>query len=95
MQFDQQPIEIAAIADACARAFALTGDPQWHHGVRMAASWFLGDNDSGIVMVDEAGGGYDGLEPRGRNENRGAESTLAALATFQRARELGIGIEPR
>lgn len=94
-QFDQQPIEVAAIADACARAFALTGDPQWHEGVRMAAFWFLGDNDSGVAMLDGAGGGYDGLEPHGRNDNRGAESTLAALATFQRARELGIGTDSR
>jgi hypothetical protein len=61
----------------------------------MAAFWFLGDNDSGVAMLDGAGGGYDGLEPHGRNDNRGAESTLAALATFQRARELGIGTDSR
>ena len=28
-QFDQQPIEVAAIADAAARAFELTRDPKW------------------------------------------------------------------
>ena len=27
--FDQQPIEVAALADACARAFRLTGDRRW------------------------------------------------------------------
>jgi hypothetical protein len=27
--FDQQPIEVAALADACSRAFALTGDERW------------------------------------------------------------------
>lgn len=90
-QFDQQPIEVAAIADAAARAFALTGDPRWRGVVGQARDWFLGDNDSGTVMVDLAtGAGFDGLEQHGRNENRGAESTLAALSTFQRARAVGL-----
>jgi hypothetical protein len=31
------------------------------------------------------GGGYDGLERHGRNENQGAESTLAMLSTAQQA----------
>ncbi|MEO6115028.1 MAG: glycosyltransferase, partial [Pseudolysinimonas sp.] len=90
-QFDQQPIEIAAIADAAARAFALTGDPHWRQVVGQARDWFLGDNDSGAVMVDlDTGAGFDGLERHGRNENRGAESTLAALSTFQHARAVGL-----
>jgi hypothetical protein len=85
--FDQQPIEAAAIADACARAFEATEDPSWLVGVRMAWAWFRGDNDSEISMVDtETGAGFDGLEASGRNENRGAESTLAALSTWQQAR---------
>ncbi len=89
--FDQQPIEVAAIADACARAYAVTHDPRWLEGVRRAWAWFEGDNDCGTVMIDRAtGAGYDGLEASGRNENRGAESTLAALGTAQHARELGI-----
>lgn len=85
-QFDQQPIEVAAIAGASARAFAATGEPDWLEGVRLAWSWFEGDNDSGIPMIDlVTGAGFDGLEPAGRNQNRGAESTLAALATWQHA----------
>jgi hypothetical protein len=49
-------------------------------------AWFLGANDVGIPLVDEAsGGGYDGLMPGGRNENEGAESTLALLSTRQQA----------
>jgi len=90
-QFDQQPIEVAAIADAAARAFDLTGDPHWKKAVGQARDWFLGDNDSGAVMVDvSTGAGFDGLEIHGRNENRGAESTLAALGTFQHARAVGL-----
>jgi len=34
------------------------------------------------------GAGYDGLERDGRNENCGAESTLAALSTLQDIRAL-------
>ncbi|MEO5535267.1 MAG: glycosyltransferase [Pseudolysinimonas sp.] len=89
--WDQQPIETAALADACARAFEATGDVQWLHGVDLAWNWFLGANDSDIPMYDAASGaGYDGLTPTGRNENRGAESTIAALSTLQRARSLGL-----
>jgi hypothetical protein len=87
--FDQQPIEVAALADACARAFVVTGDDRWRDGVDLAVGWFLGDNDALTPMVDLASGaGYDGLEHDGRNENRGAESTIAALSTFQQAARL-------
>ena len=61
--FDQQPIEVAALADACARAETVDGDRQWVGGITAAANWFLGDNDSGVVMWDpETGGAFDGLE---------------------------------
>ena len=87
--FDQQPIEVAAIAAAAERAFALTDDPRWREEVLRARGWFLGDNDVGVPMVDVmTGAGFDGLEAEGRNENRGAESTLAALDAFQRASAL-------
>ena len=42
-----------------------------------------------------SGGGCDGLERYGRNENQGAESTLALVSTLQQARALlksdGVG----
>ena len=42
-------------------------------------------------MLDPvSGGGFDGLEPTGRNENQGAESTLALLATLQQARSMAL-----
>ena len=87
--FDQQPIEVAAIVDACARAYSATSDPRWLAGVELGFGWFLGNNDSHAVMFDEqSGAGYDGLELSGRNDNRGAESTLAALSTYQHGRRL-------
>lgn len=85
--FDQQPIEVAALADACARAGRIDGDRRWEEGLTAAANWFLGDNDSGVVMWDPAtGGGFDGLEWNGANRNQGTESTLALLSTLQHAR---------
>jgi len=87
--FDQQPIEVAALADACATAFAVTGEPQWREGVRLAADWFVGDNDTRTPMYDpETGGGFDGLTADGRNGNQGAESTLALITTMQHASRL-------
>jgi hypothetical protein len=87
--FDQQPIEVAALAGACCRALALTGDQRWADGIDLAVSWFLGTNDAGTPLYDpDSGGGCDGLEPRGRNENQGAESTLALVSTMQQARTM-------
>jgi hypothetical protein len=83
-QFDQQPIEVAAIADAAMRAAILTGDDSWERVVEMAVNWFLGNNDSGHSMIDlDTGGGYDGLHIDGVNLNQGAESTLAMVSTMQ------------
>jgi hypothetical protein len=80
--FDQQPIEVAALAAACARALTIEEDPLWRDGLAACSAWFHGVNDSGTVMIDPVtGAGYDGLTPTGRNENRGAESTIAALHT--------------
>lgn len=89
--FDQQPIEVAAMADACARAAMVTGDAGWIRGIDLATRWFAGDNDAGSVMWDpDTGGGYDGLQPTGPNLNQGAESTLALISTLQHARRLAI-----
>lgn len=83
-RFDQQPIEVAALADACDRAQSVTGDDSWRDGVDLAIGWFTGNNDVGAVMWDpETGGGYDGLMATGPNLNQGAESTLALISTLQ------------
>jgi hypothetical protein len=85
--FDQQPIEVAALADACARAESVTGDAQWRSGVDLAIAWFDGNNDVGASMSDPVtGGGFDGLTPHGPNLNQGAESTLALISTMQHRR---------
>lgn len=89
LRYDQQPIEVAAIADACARALRLTGDERWAVGVRRALGWFSGDNDLGVPMIDfGTGGGFDGLGAHAASANQGAESTLALLSTLQHARNV-------
>ena len=87
--FDQQPMEVAALADACVRAAAVTGDTSWLAGAQMSVAWFLGDNDARVPMLDEqTGGGCDGLGPAGRSRNQGAESTLAMISVLQQGRRL-------
>lgn len=87
--FDQQPIEVSTLADACARAAVVDAGAIWPDTVRAAAAWFMGDNDAGQIMWDpETGGGYDGLHADGVNANQGAESTLAVISTLQHAQRL-------
>ncbi|MGV0677951.1 glycosyltransferase [Mycolicibacterium sp.] len=91
--FDQQPIEVAALADACARAAAVDPSAVWPETVRTAAAWFQGANDVGELMWDpETGGGFDGLHADGVNRNQGAESTLAVISTFMQAQRFSHAI---
>ena len=87
--FDQQPIEVAALVDACATAYDLTSDPIWLERIELGRRWFDGHNDQGIEMHDvSTGAGFDALTVDGRNENRGAESTLSFLSVDQRANSI-------
>jgi hypothetical protein len=88
--FDQQPLEAAAMAAACARAWSLTADPPWRELAHRAASWLLGANDTGAILYDTVSGGTcDGLAEDGVNLNRGAESTIAGIDALQAARSTG------
>src|SRR5581483_11905974 len=92
--FDQQPIEVAALADACMRAAAVSGDSGWLAGAQMSVAWFLGDNDARIPLLDErTGGGCDGLSRTSRSRNQGAESTLAMISVIQQG--LRLALAPR
>lgn len=87
--WDQQPIEPAAIADACAAATEATADRRWDTGIRLARAWFDGGNDADVRMFDPTTGAcFDGLTATGPNENCGAESTIAAVSTAQHASRL-------
>lgn len=91
--FDQQPIEVSTLADACARAAGVDASPIWPDTVRAAAAWFDGANDVGLTMWDpQTGGGFDGLHADGVNLNQGTESTLAVLSTLQHAARLSPAV---
>jgi len=93
--FDQHPSQVAALADACVRAAAVTGDSTWLTGVEMSVRWLLGDNDAGITMFDPATGGCsDALGRTSRSRNQGAESTLAMIAVLQQGRSMGTTAVP-
>ena len=79
-KFDQQPIEAAAMVDACIDAFRLTRDEDWITYAYRCLNWYQGDNELHISLYDHATGGCrDGLQVDSANENQGAESTLCWL----------------
>ena len=87
--FDQQPIEVATLADCAITAWRMTGEHDWLELLGLCADWFHGRNDIATPMVDRtSGGGFDGLTPNGPNLNQGAESTIAALTTRLQAQRL-------
>ena len=89
--FDQQPIEVSTLADACTRAAAIDPRAIWPDTVRAAAAWFQGANDAGQLMWDpQTGGGFDGLQADGVNRNQGAESTLAVISSLQQAQRISL-----
>ncbi|HWA77255.1 MAG TPA: glycosyltransferase family 4 protein [Polyangiaceae bacterium] len=86
-QFDQQPLEAAAMVSASLDALRATGDPRWARYGRAAFDWFLGQNHLGTPLYDAATGGCrDGLHSDRPNENQGAESTLSFLMALLEVR---------
>jgi hypothetical protein len=83
--YAQQPLEAAAMVDA---ELAAGNDER----AALAYAWFLGRNSAGIPLVTSAGECHDGLELDGRNENFGAESTLAFLAASHQLERHGISV---
>ncbi|MFH1609593.1 MAG: glycosyltransferase, partial [Candidatus Bipolaricaulota bacterium] len=100
-RFDQQPVEVTALIDACYEAYRLTGEKRWIKEIDRCFDWFLGHNDVHQVVVDLITGGCrDGLHSTGVNQNQGAESTLAWLLALHRMHEIvhekrSVGSVPR
>lgn len=81
--FDQQPIEVKGLINACLDAYIETGDKKWFKEGERCLSWFLGQNDLQLPVCDyKTGGCGDGLESQGVNGNQGAESTLAWIISL-------------
>lgn len=89
LPFDQQPLEAQAAIEAAEIAYGLTGDTRWLDHANAAYAWFFGSNDRHVSLVDVASGACrDGVTPRGRNENCGAESILAFQLAYYSIRRL-------
>ncbi len=85
--FDQRPADVAALAAACARAAAVTGERRWIDPLELAGRWFAGDNDLDVPVWDaDTGGCADLLKRSGPSPDRGAEATLALISTLQSGR---------
>ena len=92
-EYDQQPIEAAAMVNAWLAAADATGEPRYRRRAIQAFGWFLGFNSEGLALArSDIGGCFDGLGAGWVNPNMGAESTLsyllAHLAIARSAREL-------
>jgi glycosyltransferase involved in cell wall biosynthesis len=82
-QFDQQPLEAAAMIGASLEAYECTQREEWIQLASTCFNWYLGKNDQQIQLYDDATGGCrDGLTADGVNENQGAESTLYYLSSL-------------
>jgi hypothetical protein len=82
-QYDQQPLEAAAMIGASLEAYECTQREEWMQLASTCFNWYLGKNDQHIQLYDYATGGCrDGLEAEGVNENQGAESTLSYLSSL-------------
>jgi len=82
-QYDQQPLEAAAMIGACIEAYECTQREEWVQLASTCFNWYLGKNDQQLQLYDHANGGCrDGLMRDGVNENQGAESTLSYLSSL-------------
>jgi glycosyltransferase involved in cell wall biosynthesis len=82
-EFDQQPVEAAAMVSASLDAVRVSKDPRWARYGRSAFDWFLGYNHLRLSLYDASTGGCrDGLHVERLNENQGAESTLSFLTAL-------------
>jgi glycosyltransferase involved in cell wall biosynthesis len=94
-QYDQHPVEAAALIGACKTAFRASGDDLWLREMRRCFDWFLGRNDLEQTLIDfKSHGCRDGLTAEGVNQNQGAESTLAWLLSLLTMHETQTGDAP-
>jgi glycosyltransferase involved in cell wall biosynthesis len=94
-EFDQQPVEAAAMVSASLDALRVSGDARWARYGRSAFDWFLGHNHLRLPLYDASTGGCrDGLHAERLNENEGAESTLSFLLALLELRSADATSSP-
>ena len=95
-QFDQQPVEAAAMIAACVAAWRSDGSDHWLLEALRVFAWFTGTNDLGVALVDADNGSCrDGLHPDRANENRGAESVVSYLLALADMRQIARVLNER
>jgi glycosyltransferase involved in cell wall biosynthesis len=78
--FGEQPIDAAYTILALGRFHDVFKDEHYLQKMKMALSWFLGNNHLHQIIYNSCTGGcYDGLEETHVNLNQGAESTVSYL----------------
>jgi hypothetical protein len=93
--YDQQPVEAAALIDACKAAHRATEDEQWLIQMRRCFAWYLGQNDAGVSLIEfKSHGCHDGLVRGGVNQNFGAESCVSWLLSLLTMHEMQPGEAP-
>ena len=89
-RFDQQPVDAGALVEACATAFAVTGDEKYRTVARDAFRWYLGANAHGLPLYDaQTGAVADALHAGGVSENKGAESVVSVHLAWQALHFIG------
>ena len=85
-EFSRIAYGIRPMVWASMQAYEITGDNKYLDLAGELASWFQGNNITGVKMYDEkTGRGYDGINaPDSINKNAGAESTIESLLTLLR-----------
>lgn len=87
--YDQQPLEAAALIEACKAAYRATGEGHWLLEMRRCFAWYLGQNDAGASLIEfKSQGCYDGLVRGGVNQNFGAESCVSWLLSLLTMHEM-------
>jgi len=93
--YDQQPVDAAAMVEACALCYALTGKKKYRKRAFDAFAWFTGRNVLREPLVDfKRGSCSDGLGESGPNRNQGAEATLSFLLSIVALKEMESKVAP-
>lgn len=78
--YGEQPIEACYTILALNSFYKITNDDSYLEKLKIAYSWFLGNNHLKELMYNPIdGGGFDGLEKNRINRNEGAESSVCFL----------------
>lgn len=81
--YDQQPIEASCMVEALIEAYHSTDLQEYVKYALQCFNWYHGANIKGVTLFDpKTSTCFDGITPKGLNENQGAESTLSYYMAY-------------